>query len=478
MHFLEDFYELYQIDTSLQVIISLALIFFLAFLFTRLTKLIHLPNVTAYMLTGIIIGPYVFNLIPNKIITEMSFINDIGLGIIGFSCGRYFNLKIVKKNGYKPIIISLVETTLTTTAVFLLMLAFNLPLAICLLLGLLAAGTSASSTVMTIRQYNCKGNYVDYIVELIALNNLFVLITFSIVLGFLNQMMGFSSSLSLWESILIPLLSNVLCLIVSVFFGFILAKVFIKRSRSKDNRLILTVGTILVLVAVNSLCKLISKTNIVSSLLSTMILAATYMNFSNDDSLFSQVNDFCAPFLLIFFVLSGFKLDFSSLASVGWVGLIYFLTRFVFKYLGLFLGTLIVKGDKNLRYFGGFNMYPQAGVAIGSAVMAANLLIMLNEVEWANKLQAIVITTAVLFEIIGPVLSKLALKKSGTLLENNIDKSSRVIESSSIFHDKIEKALTEEEKLKHQKLIDLQNEIDKTNTYIHTKSYLDFINKE
>ena len=230
LHFVEDFYSKFSIPLAVQIVISIALIFLLAFLLTRLTKLLHLPNVTAYMFTGVLIGPFVLNLIPSKIISEMSFISDVGLGIIGFSCGKFFDLKLIKDNGWKPLVISLIETCFTTAVIFLICLPFDLPMIACLILGVIAASTSASSTVMTVREYGCKGKFVNYMIEVIALNNVIVLFAFSILAGIVPVTLESGVNLHVWKDIFLPLVLNVAMLVVGfgIIFSIIIFRVFAK----------------------------------------------------------------------------------------------------------------------------------------------------------------------------------------------------------------------------------------------------------
>lgn len=479
LHFVEDFYSKFSIPLAVQIVISIAVIFLLAFLLTRLTKLLHLPNVTAYMFTGVLIGPFVLNLIPSKIISEMSFISDVGLGIIGFSCGKFFDLKLIKDNGWKPLVISLIETCFTTAVIFLICLPFDLPMIACLILGVIAASTSASSTVMTVREYGCKGKFVNYMIEVIALNNVIVLFAFSILAGIVPVTLESGVNLHVWKDIFLPLVLNVVMLVVGFGIGILLAKVFISPTRTKDNRLILTVASMLVLVGLSGLCHAFDENISVSPLLSTMVLSATYKAFGQDEELFSQTENFCAPLLLLFFVLSGINLKLEYIPSIGVVGLVYFAVRFISKYSGLCLASLMTRTEKKIALYGGPLLYPQAGVAVGLATIASQIFSSVGKDDIGNKVATIAIAVAVVFEIFGPALAKLSLQKADVIDTSKLVKGKIVMRSSSMFKD-TETVLSPEVLKRRNQLKKIQRELDKANNYIHTKAYTneDFNNQE
>jgi len=475
LNFMEEFYTKYSISTPIQVTISIALIFLVAFLLTRITKLIGLPNVTAYMFTGIILGPYLLNMIPEIVSNGMSFISSAGLGIIGFSCGRYFNLNIIRKNGIKPVIISVIQTVLTCVIIMAFMLIFKFDITICVLLGIVGAATSSSSTIMTIRQYDYKGKFVDYLIELLALNNIIVLIAFSICIGICETRFS-SASFNVFNQVVLPILVNVGMIIIGVLLGILLAKVLIRPSRSKDNRLILTVASLLILVSLCGLVSVINSSLNCSPLLASMVFGATYINLSKDEKLFSQTNSFCAPILLIFFVLSGMSLQFKYFASIGVAGLVFFIVSGISKYASTFAGAKIVKTESNLVKYGGICLFPCAGVAVGLANIISSTFTNLNLTDLANQLSTMIIASSVLFEIIGPALVKLSLAKS--VSPETLKKKERVYASSSMLEDVEVHEIDEKVIERKKELLSLQDDLEKSNLYIHTQEYHDSLKKE
>ncbi|MDD7375674.1 MAG: cation:proton antiporter, partial [Bacilli bacterium] len=329
---LMDFYINNNVSNAIQIIISIAVIFSVAFLLTRLTKLVKLPNVTAYIISGVIIGPYVLNMIPEFMIDGMSFLSDVAMAFIAFSIGRYFDIASLKKGLGKIVVITLFETIFATVGVGLLMWAFNLPIYIALLLGSIAATTSSVSTMMTIKQYCCTGEFVETTLKVIAFDNIISLILFSLMLSISKANLD-SSSNNVFLTIFLPILLNILVILIGGFFGFILSKI-ITPNRTKDNRLILTVAMNLFLVGICGLLSLIDKNVSLSPLLGSMAFGVIYVNLTKDSKIVSQLSDFGAPITLLFFVRSGMSFNLPSLLNIGLIGLVYLVSRVVFKYLG------------------------------------------------------------------------------------------------------------------------------------------------
>ncbi len=407
-----------------QIIVSIALMLAVGFLMTRLTKLIKLPNVTAYILAGILIGPFCLNLIPSNVISRLDFISDIALAFIAFSVGEFFKLETLKKNGVKIVILTIFEALMASIVVFVVMyFILNLSLAFSIVLSALASATAPASTIMTIRQTKSKGDFVDTLLQVVALDDVVSLVAFSVAVSVAlasNGGGGFD-----FNVIVLPIIKNIGAILIGAGFGFLLA-LLMKVKHGTDNRLIIVIAVLLLFCAVGSLLD-------VSPLLGCMIIGTIYINVTKDEKLFLQVNYFSPPILLLFFVSSGLKFNFNSLFAGSsivstlplWlIGIIYFFTRIVGKYLGAYTGCLAIKKDKKVRNYLGLALIPQAGVAIGLATLGARTL----GGEVGDALQTIVLASSVLYEMVGPACSKLALylsKSYSAKLEDN----TRVIET-------------------------------------------------
>jgi len=386
------------------VIIALSLILQLGFLMTRLTKLLRLPNVTAYIVTGILIGPFGLDLIPDSVIAGTAFLPDIALAFIAFATGEFFRFDALKRGGWGVIVLTLAESLLASLLVFAAVYGLlGLPLAFSVVLAALAAATAPASTMMTIRQTGAKGPFVDTLLQVVALDDLVGLVAYSVAISVaVSALSGAAFSA---VTVLIPLLRNVAAIGVGALFG--LALKALMAHRATDNRLIVSVALLL------SFCGLCAAFGI-SPLLGCMAMGAVYINTTDDTRLFRQLAYFSPPILLLFFVRSGLSFDLGSLVSATGtlgrhpllvVGLVYFLVRILGKYAGAFLGAMAAHKERATRDYLGLALIPQAGVAIGLAALGARTL----GGETGRALETIILASSVLYELIGPACGKLSL---------------------------------------------------------------------
>jgi len=407
-------------SSAAAVIISVALMLFSGFMATRLTKRLRLPDVTAYIVSGILIGPYCLHLVPPKIIDGTDFLPDIALAFIAFGTGEFFRMSILRKNGLKVVIITILEACLTSLLIFAVVYyVLRLNFAFSVVLGALASATAPASTMMTIRQTGAKGDFVNTLLQVVALDDVVGLIEYSIAISVAlasisgpgtGSGVGFDLQFDL-RNVLLPIAVNAGVLALGCFFGLAMKWMLFKK-HSTDNRLIIAIA---LLFSFCGICTLFD----VSPLLGCMSMGTVYVNLTEDDKLFKQLNYFSPPILLLFFVRSGlsFELDalFSTSAVVGsapllLVGVVYFIVRILGKYAGAFWGCLLVHKPKNVRNYLGLALIPQAGVAIGLAALGARTL----GGEMGGALQTIILASSVLYELIGPGCAKLSLYLSGS----------------------------------------------------------------
>lgn len=388
------------------IIISVAFMLLFGFAMTRITKLLKLPNVTAYILAGILIGPYCLGLIPQHIIDGMDFLSDIALAFIAFSTGEFFRFSTLKKSGAKVMVITVCEALLASVVVFIVtFFVLRLDLAFSVVLAALASATAPASTVMTIRQTGAKGDFVDTLLQVVALDDIVGLVAYSIAISVAVSSKTGAGAFHVWD-IIRPLLINIGVFALGGVFGFLM-KLMMPKKRSTDNRLIISIA---LLFSFCGICTLLD----ISPLLGCMSMGTIYINITDDDKLFKQLNYFSPPLLLLFFVRSGlnFKLDvlINSSGSIGTtplivIGILYFFFRIVGKYAGAFLGCLAVGKPKETRNYLGLALIPQAGVAIGLAALGARTL----GGDDGVALNTIILASSVLYELIGPACAKLAL---------------------------------------------------------------------
>ena len=385
------------------IIISVSLMLFCGLFATRFTKLLRLPNVTAYIVTGIVIGPYCLNMIPAKIITGMDFISDIALAFIAFSAGEFFKLPTLRENGKKVVIITLFESLLASLLIFILTFhILKLGFAFSIILSVLASATAPASTMMTIRQTGAKGDFVDTLLSVVALDNVVSLIAFSISVSVAIASMGGQLTTM---TVLKPIILNIVMVVVGTLLGFLLKVLMF--DNSKDNRLIVAIALLF------AICGLGAAID-VSPLLGCMTIGMVYINLTNDEMLFKQLNYFAPPILLLFFVKSGlnFRMDAlldakSAVAGVPLllIGFLYVIVRILGKYFGAFIGCHLSDKSRDVRNYLGLALIPQAGVAIGLAALGARLL----GGETGSILQTIILSSSILYELIGPACAKFSL---------------------------------------------------------------------
>lgn len=389
-------------STSAQVILSLAVMLFSGFLMTRLTKLAHLPNVTGYILAGVLIGPCVLNLIPETVQNGMDFVTDVALAFIAFGVGKYFKLGRLRKNGRSVLILTVFESLIAALLVFLVMaFVFRLPIPFSLLLGAIGSATAPASTIMTIRQYKAKGQFVDILLQIVALDDAVALLAFSVCAAIAQAMEG-GGGISP-KAVLLPILWNLLALVAGALAGFLLHKL-IGENRSSQHRLVLVTA---LLLSITGFCTALD----ISPLLACMVMGAVYINVSGNKKVFKQVNGFTPPIQLLFFVLSGMRMDLTALKAAGLIGVVYFLVRIIGKYAGAWLGAVLGKASVPIRRYLGLALIPQAGVSIGLALLGQRIL----PAESGALLSTIILSSGVLYEMIGPACAKAAIFLSGSV---------------------------------------------------------------
>ena len=400
------------------VIISIALMLFSGFLLTRVTKLLRLPNVTAYIVAGILIGPYCLDLVPQAMIDGTNFLPDIALAFIAFSTGEFFKLSVLRKNGAKVAVITIFEAVLASVVVFALMyFVLRLELAFSVVLAALASATAPASTMMTIRQTGAKGDFVDTLLQVVALDDVVGLVLYSAAISVALASSQGTGRLGI-QTLCRPVALNLLIMALGGGFGLVM-KLLMPHRRSKDNKLIISIALLFTFCGV---CALLD----VSPLLGCMAMGAVYTNIAENNKLFRQLGYFSPPILLLFFVRSGMSFKLDALVSADSamngipllvIGVSYFLVRILGKYAGAWLGCWLVKKQKGVRDYLGLALIPQAGVAIGLAALGARTL----GGTMGSNLQTIILASSVLYELIGPGCAKLALYLSKSYSNNPED---------------------------------------------------------
>ncbi len=417
-----------KMNTSL-ILLSLSIALLVGLLLTRIAKIFSLPAVTAYLVTGIIIGPFCLGLLnvnglgftsPDQV-KSYDILCDLALGFIAFSIGNEFRLSQLKKIGKQATIIGIFQAVFTTVLVDIVLIVVHLiwpnvlPLPAAIILGAIASATAPAATLMVVKQYKAKGKLTDILLPVVALDDAVGLVLFAISFGIAKTIsVGQVDVLSV---VLEPLLEVVLSLGLGALVGYLFTlteKIF--HSRSK--RLSISVTFVMLTVAISSLDypPILGVDIAFSPLLSCMMLGTIFCNICDfSEELMERADRWTTPLYVLFFVLSGAKLDlllFSQIAVVL-IGLTFVLSRSVGKYFGAGLSAKISGCDKSIVNYLGITLLPQAGVAIGMSSKA----LALGEV--GVIVQSITLFAVLIYELVGPYLTKIALIKAGDInLEN------------------------------------------------------------
>ncbi|NLD82817.1 MAG: cation:proton antiporter [Clostridiales bacterium] len=370
-------------------------------LVSRGARLVKLPNVTAFLVAGLVIGPCVAGIISKEQAASMGVISEAALGFIAYAIGGEFKLSYLKKIGRAPLTITAFQGLITALCVDagLILLGFDVPLS--LLLGAIALATAPAATLMVVRQYKAKGPVTQMLLPVVAMDDALGLMVFSISASVAQGMLG--GEMTAYSMVAVPLLEIVGSFALGGALGMVLA--FGARFfASRGNKLALSIACVLAGVG---LCDMYG----LSSLLVCMMIGAVMVNVSQQrEVLMEQCDRFTPPLFLLFFVLSGAELDLSVLPSVGLIGILYLVLRSLGKWGGAMLGAVCVHADEAIKKYLGLTLLPQAGVAIGMATLVSSRFPTLGA-----QVNTIVLAGVLVFELAGPVITKWALTKAGEI---------------------------------------------------------------
>jgi len=387
---------------QLNILFYLALILFSGLIFGRAVKLAKLPNVTGYLIAGLLIGPYILKLVPMELVSGLDLISEMALAFIAFSIGSEFKLSYLKKVGMMPIIIALLEGLAATFVVTLVLVICGFDTEIALLLGAIASATAPAATIMVVKQYNAKGPVTETLLSVVALDDAVALIAFGFAVAIVNTMQH-PGGTSLIMSVLKPFGEIAGALGLGAVLG-ILFKIPLRFFKKDSNRLIISSGFVFL---GSSLATMFGF----SPLLLCMAMGAVLVNVSESgESILRLTDSVTPPIFLMFFVVSGMELDITVLPKVGVIGVLYIICRIVGKVAGASLGAVIMKAPDTVKKYIGFSLVPQAGVAIGLSLLAARML-----PQYGQTIRAVVLSATFIYELTGPVLTKISLKKAGEI---------------------------------------------------------------
>ena len=381
-------------------------------LFGRLAKLIKLPNVTGYLVAGLVLGPHICGVIPAQTVTDFNVISEMALSFIAFTIGCGFKRSYLKKVGLTPVIIAIFESVFAVFAVQGTLLAFGADPQLSIILGAIAAATAPAATLMVIKQYAAKGPVTDTLVSVVALDDAVALMAFSICVAVASVIGGGAFEAS---TVYMPVIQILGALLLGAVCG-VLFKIPMKFFKKPGNRQIITVGIVFSCAGISTMLGL-------SSLLACMACGMVLCNVSSESDSILNVADSVTPALfLLFFAVSGAALDVTKIPQIGLIGVIYVVMRVIGKIFGAWFGAAIMKAPKNVKRYLGPALIPQAGVAIGLTVVAQTAV-----PAYADDIRAVILCATMIYELTGPVITKLTLQGAGEIVipkKQRLDKKS------------------------------------------------------
>lgn len=409
----------------METLLALSIALFSGLILSRLAKLLNLPAVTAYLVAGVLIGPYFLGsfgvkglgFISMEDLNSYSLLSDIALGFIAFSIGNEFRLSQLKSIGKQALVIGVFQAVFTTIVVDVVLILLHfaipdvLPLPVAIVLGAVAAATAPAATLMVVRQYKAKGPVTDTLLPVVALDDAVGLVLFAISFGVANALMV--GSVDVVSIIVEPLLEVVLSLALGTAMG-LLFTFFERFFHSRSKRLAMSVTFVLLTVALSMMSFDIAGVHIAfSSLLTCMMLGTIFCNCCDFSAeLMDRLDRWTAPLFVLFFVLSGAELELSVFTDllIVLVGLAYIVSRCLGKYFGANISANIAKAPQNVKKYLGITLFPQAGVALGMAIKAQAAL-----GEVGSMVSSITLFSVLIYELFGPYLTKVALAKAGEI---------------------------------------------------------------
>ena len=407
----------------MEALLGLSIALLAGLLLSRLAKFAKLPAVTAYLVAGILVGPYCLGafgvkglgFISMDDVKSYSIICEVALGFIAFSIGNEFRISQLKKIGKQATIVGIFQAVVTTllvdAALIILYLCDLIALDAAIVLGAIASATAPAATLMVVKQYKAKGPVTEILLPVVALDDAVGLVLFSISFG-IAKALG-AGPIDITSILVEPLLEVILSLVLGAIMGFLFH--FCERFfHSRSKRLSVSVAFVFMTIALSMLKFNVGNVHIgFSSLLVCMMLGTVFCNVCDfSEELMDRVDRWTAPLFVLFFVLSGAELELSLFTDlmIVLIGVIYIISRSLGKYTGAFLSAKMSGCNDNIVKYLGITLLPQAGVALGMALKAMSLTS-----GSGLLIRNITLFAVLIYELVGPLLTKIALTKAGDI---------------------------------------------------------------
>ena len=434
----------------IQILLSVAVCMFAGLMMTRVLRRLKLPDVTAYLIAGVLVGTYCLGRVVvggfcfgfNSAVAPVEafdIISSIALGFIAFDIGNEFRLSELKHTGKKATVIGIVQAVVATVVVDVALIGLHyllvavtgvdyLPIPACIILGAIASATAPAATLMVVRQYKAKGPLTDLLLPIVALDDAVGLIVFAVSMGIAKALHG--GRLSVTSILVEPLLEILLSLVLGAILGAVLSWIE-KHFHSHSNRLTLMITFVFLAVALAMLSFHVGGIHIgFSPLLTCMMLGTIFCNLcKTSEEMMDRTSKWTKPLFILFFVISGAELDLSVFKEPIFilVGVVYILARSIGKILGTYGSSKAVGCDENTVKYLGITLLPQAGVALGMVSIVSEDAVF-GHTAIGSTVRFIILFGVLIYEIFGPMMTKWALTKAGDITEKPEGKTARVLD--------------------------------------------------
>lgn len=418
------------------LVFKVAIVLIVGYLGGALAKKLKLPNVSGYLVLGLILGPSMGLIFKNYggFITgedqdTLRFISEIALSFIAFSIGSEFNLKALKRTGKEINIITIFEVVSVILIVFLFLFFLPKPapimngyepfsknnIAVGLVLAAMSAATAPAATLMVIRQYRAYGPLTKKILPVTALDDIYGIVIFGFFISF-AQMLTTTTTQPIWLMILKPFIEVFGSILLGLLVGFVLSKLVSKQDKERDDLQVLAVIAVLLTTGLIFILNRNFETfNLgLSSLLANMAIGMVIVNIAKrPEKTFESVNDFTTPFYIVFFTLAGASLDLGIIKNSGLIvvmSLVFIVARAIGKYLGAYTGSAVTKQPDSVKKYLGLALLPQGGISLGL------LVIVFSQMQpFYPVISTVIMFSILFFETTGPIFAKIAISRAGEM---------------------------------------------------------------
>lgn len=399
---------------NLDLIFKLSITILVGIVGGRIASYFKMPSVSGYIVAGLIIGPSFINLVNSQDVLSLNIITEMALAAIAFSIGNEFLFADMKKVGKKALVITVAEVIGAVAIVFAVMFfIFKQSFEFSIVIASMSASTAPAGIVMVIRELKANGPLVKTILPVVAIDDALGIMVFGVALS-LAKMTSGVADYSMIKIIISPLIE----IIASLGLGFVIGMVMTyvcRKAKGKEELLSLTLAFILLGLGVSNFFN-------VSPLLTSMMIGATLVNtMQNSKRVFGAVNEFTPPIYLLFFTIAGVSLDLKVLSTVGVLGVGYILARTAGKVIGATAGAKLIGAEKTIQKYLGMSLLTQGGISIGLSIIVRNEL-----PQFSDSIVTVILFSVLVFEILGPVLAKIAITKAGEVDGMNKKKAKEI----------------------------------------------------